>query len=265
MKDLNNSPIFDFFPATTSPIGFVSIPHSGEVIPPEFSKLLNDNSVARGKDVDFETRKLIDIPKLNQNGIHVLVAKVHRTCIDLNRSRDICVLAWKNNSHGENLVANLPSETLREDLTKKYYDPYYKALDTIIRNVNQSLNNQAAPVIDFHSMPSHPTDYHLKITPNQDLTRPSFCLSDLHGTSCPQAFIEDFKTYLEKDFENVKINSPYFGGHLTQYIDTLNTMNFQVETRRNLYMDETKRELIPAHLHVKNLVSEAIVKLFSKC
>lgn len=255
--------IFDFYPAQIKAIGFVSIPHSGEWIPEEFRPFLSGDEKAYGKDVDFKTRDLIDIKKLNENGIHVIVSNVHRICIDLNRDEDKCVFAWEKNSHGEKLVEKMPSSDEIKKFKDKYYGPYYEVLKTTIKNLNGK-ENKKANVIDFHSMPSHPTAYHLAITPNQHRTRPDFCLSNLKGISSSENFINDFKEMLEKEYDNINLNFPYYGGHLTQYINTLNTENFQVEVRRNLYMDEKKRELIESHLKVKKLASDAIIELFQK-
>lgn len=257
--------IFDFYPSVLEQaIGIVSAPHSGETIPDEFLPYLSGDSVAYGRDVDFKTRELLEIDRLNKAGIHVLIANVHRVCIDLNRDRNIALFAWERNSHGEKIVNTRPEDEIGEGLRKKYYDPYYKKLTEEIHSLSQSLPTPV-PIIDFHSMPSHPTAYHLKVTPNQPKLRPSFCISNLKGLSCPEDFLESFQEKLSQKYDDIRMNFPYYGGHLTQYIHSLpNTWNFQVETRRNLYMDEKKRELIPSYKRVKEDVSQAIIELFSK-
>lgn len=255
--------IFDFYPAKKQAIGLVSIPHSGEIIPSEFEEFLTSDALARGRDVDFKTRELVDIEKLNNSGVHVIVANIHRICIDLNRSDDLCVFAWENNSHGENLVTKKPSQELQELWKNKYYEPYFEFLKSIIQNLKSDMNKKV-PVIDFHSMPSHPTAYHLKVTPDQPATRPTFCLSNLKGESSSAEFIEHLKKMLETEYEDVSLNYPYYGGYLTQYINKFDTENFQIEVRRNLYMDENKRELIEDHKKVKELMTASLISLFEK-
>lgn len=253
--------IFDFYPTQKKAIGLVSAPHSGEIIPAEFEPFLTSDQKARGRDVDYKTRELLDIKALNDAGIHVIVANIHRICVDLNRSEDLCIFAWPNNSHGETLMTSQPSIELQQSWREKYYEPYFEFLKSIIQNLNKSLPG-TAPVIDFHSMPSSPTAYHLSVTPDQPAMRPTFCLSNLKGISSSEAFINHFKESLEQEYEDVSLNYPYYGGYLTQYINTLDTQNFQIEVRRNLYMDESKRELIDQHKKVKALVNKSLIKLF---
>ena len=255
--------IFDFYPAKKQAIGLVSIPHSGEIIPDEFEEFLTPDAKSRGRDVDFKTRELVDIEKLNHAGVHVIVANIHRICIDLNRSDDLCVFAWENNSHGETLVTKSPSPEQKELWKNKYYEPYFEFLKSIIQNLKNDLKKKV-PVIDYHSMPSHPTAYHLKVTPDQPAERPTFCLSNLKGVSSSSEFIEFLQKRLESEYEDVSLNYPYYGGYLTQYINKFDTENFQIEVRRNLYMDEEKRELIDEHKKVKKLMTESLIALFER-
>ena len=255
--------VFDFYPAKKQPIGVVSIPHSGEIIPSEFEPFLSPDPKARNRDVDYKTKDLIDIEALNQAGIHVLSANIHRICVDLNRSEDLCVFAWKKNSHGEMIVETPPSEVQVQRFKDKYYHPYFELLKSVIKSLEGD-SKKPIPVIDFHSMPSHPTAYHLSVTPDQPATRPTFCLSNLKGLSSSEDFINNFKDMLETEYQDVSLNYPYYGGYLTQYIDKFHTENFQIEVRRNLYMDEDKRELVADHTKVRELVSKSIVTLFQK-
>ena len=81
------NPIFDFYaPLGSKYLGLLSIPHSGETIPAEFEKFLSGDLKAYKEDVDFKVNELVDIRKLQEAGVAVLVAHVHRICVDLNRA-----------------------------------------------------------------------------------------------------------------------------------------------------------------------------------
>ena len=99
------NPLFDYYaPLGKTFRGLLSIPHSGETIPPEFKKYLSGDEAAYKQDVDFKVNELVDIRKLQEAGIAVLVAHVHRVCVDLNRAESNCILFWKENTQGKKLV-----------------------------------------------------------------------------------------------------------------------------------------------------------------
>src|SRR4051812_31045133 len=109
-------PLFDYYaPLGGNYRGIISIPHSGEDVPPAFESFLSGDLRAYKEDVDFKVNELVDIKSLQEAGIAVLVAHVHRICIDLNRAEENCVLFWKDNTQGKKLVVKEPSaeETVR--------------------------------------------------------------------------------------------------------------------------------------------------------
>lgn len=255
--------IFDYFSPNGSFIGILSIPHSGETIPDEFRPFLIEDETTLSKDVDTAVHKLIDIPALNNAGIAVVKAHIHRVCVDLNRSPDICVLNWQKNSHGEELVRQNPDEEQKALLAQKYHAPYYEMLKALI---NELAKGQERPsFIDLHSMPSSPTKYHLEINPQQEKERPDFCLSDIEGKSCDKAFIDFPTNELAKSYEKVYQNNPYFGGHVTRHIDAQfpETNNIQIEIKRGIYLDEPKRLLDPAKVaKLKPVLTQALINTY---
>ena len=263
---MNDQAIFDFYPAYTQnsqPKGLLSIPHAGEWIPDEFKEYLTTHTADLNSDVDYKTNELVDIEALRNAGVSVIVSNVHRTCVDLNRSPELCVFAWQKNSHAKELVIKQPDEKTKDFLRQKYYQPYYDVLKSQIQKLNQ-IYGENTPIIDLHSMPSHPTAYHLSVTPDQPHLRPTFCLSNLKGESSSLEFIENFQSQLEAEFPGTGLNYPYYGGYLTQFMNTFPGQNFQIEVRRNLYMDEGKRELVARSEKVKEVLTRALVGLFTK-
>lgn len=267
LDESNISNIFSYFAPKDDFIGILSIPHSGEQIPLEFTEYLTPNQDFLGKDVDYKVNELVNIKKLNEAGIAVLVSNIHRTCIDLNRAQDICVLNWKKNSHGEKLVLKTPSADVVEKFTAMYYLPYYEMIKSMINALYKVQKKGPISLIDLHSMPSTPTKYHLDINPNQKMQRPDFCVSDIEGLSCSKEYINYICKSLEICSHNINQNNPYFGGHITRHIHAIfeNINNIQIEINRKIYMDESKRVLIPERVNkLKPNLTYSIIETFKQ-
>jgi N-formylglutamate amidohydrolase len=255
--------IFDLFPAQNKFIGIISIPHSGEFIPDEFKSYLIHDFNMLSRDVDTAVDKLVNIPELNQAGITVIKANIHRIAIDLNRPLENSMLNWKKNSHGEQVVIEEPDEKTKQELQLKYHMPYYEMLKALINELSKTLPK--ASFVDLHSMPGKATEYHLKINPNQEVTRPDFCLSDVNGETCEPLFIQEFKKNLSNYYNKVNINDPYFGGNVTREINRIfpQINNIQIEISRALYLNEKNRELIPDKVKIlKENLTKMLIKSF---
>jgi N-formylglutamate amidohydrolase len=188
------TPIFEYYaPLGVNYRGLLSIPHSGEVIPQEFEQYLSGDQFAYKSDVDYKVNELVDIQALQEAGVAVLVAHVHRICVDLNRSESLCVLNWKHNTQGIQLVMKEPSDDEVQRLIETYHRPYFEMMKSALKELER-IKNGAVSMIDLHSMPSRPTEYHMKQNPNQKKERrPDFCLSDRKGKTCDPEFIKFFQ------------------------------------------------------------------------
>lgn len=259
----HKNPIFDYYaPLGSHYRGLLSIPHSGETIPQEFEKYLSGDEWAYKEDVDFKVNELVDIKKLQEAGIAVLVAHVHRICVDLNRAESNCVLFWKDNTQGKKLVTIDPSEAEVKRLIDTYHRPYFEILKAAIQDLEKRKSAQVS-MIDLHSMPSRPTDYHMKQNPNQKTHRPHFCISDRKGLTCEKAFIEFFYNELTQQGHESTFNDPYIGGYVTEFVNQFRTNNIQIEINRSIYMDETKKMLIPERVEtLKPMLTQVLVKGF---
>ncbi len=257
------SAIFDFFaPLGSSYRGLLSIPHSGENIPGEFEKYLSSDLKAYREDVDFKVNELVDIRRLQEAGIAVLVAHVHRICVDLNRAENQCVLFWKENTQGKKLVVHDPDPLEIQRFIETYHRPYYELLKAAIQDLEKN-KKSAVSMIDLHSMPSRPSAYHLEKNPNQKMHRPDFCLSDRHGKTCAAEFIRFFQEKLMKAGHSSTLNDPYIGGFVTEFVDRFRTNNIQIEINRSIYMDETTKQLDESKVNrLKPLLTEILIKGF---
>lgn len=259
------SPLFDYYaPMGNSYKGLLSIPHSGENIPDVFIPYLSGDERAYKEDVDFKVNELIDIKALQNAGVAVLVAHVHRICVDLNRAESNCVLFWKDNTQGKKLVVKDPSPEETENFIQTFHRPYYEILKSSLQELEKRKSGPVS-MIDLHSMPSRPTDYHMKQNPNQKMHRPDFCVSDRKGLTCAPEFIQFFQQDLiAKGFE-ASLNDPYVGGYVTEYVNNFRTNNIQIEIKRSVYMDEEKKILVPEKVaHLKPLLTETLIKGFEK-
>jgi N-formylglutamate amidohydrolase len=258
-------PLFAYFaPLGASFKGILSIPHSGETIPFIFEEYLTGNIKAFKEDVDYKVDELVDIDALQKAGIAVLVSHIHRICVDLNRNEENSVLFWKQNTQGEKLVIKDPSPLVTEMMIETYHRPYFELLKSIIKDLETKKRGPVS-VIDLHSMPSRPTDYHMKQNPNQKLHRSSFCLSDRRGKTCSLDFIHFFRDELNLCGYETAINDPYVGGFITEFVDKFRTNNIQIEINRSVYMDESTKELIdPLVNNLKPLLTNILIKGFEK-
>ncbi|MFA5583900.1 MAG: N-formylglutamate amidohydrolase [Bacteriovoracaceae bacterium] len=263
LKLPQSTPVFDYFPALNNKfIGLLSIPHSGETIPEEFLPYLSGDTAAYKEDVDYKVNELVDIKALQEAGIAVLVAKVHRICIDLNRSEEASFMFWKQNTQGVPLVIKDADAETERLLLDKYYAPYYEMLKTIMEGLEQKKSGPVSAV-DLHSMPSRPTEYHMKQNPNQGTHRADFCLSDRKGLTCQKEFIDCFDQALAKNYETIQ-NNPYVGGYVTEYLNKFRSNNIQIEIKREIYMDEKTKELVIDKVNkLKPLLTNALIHGFT--
>ncbi len=252
--------LFNFYPPESRYIGIVSVPHSGETIPDELAQFLSSDRKALMSDVDYKVNELIDIKKLQLAGVAVITSNIHRVAVDLNRSEENSLFFWEENTKGQKLVLSQPSEEQKALFLLSYYRPYYEMLKSMIHELEKKMT--LASFVDLHSMPSRPTEYHMKQNPNQKQDRPDFCLSDRHGLTCEKEFIQNITTKLQNKGYQCNLNNPYIGGYITEYVNTYKTNNIQIEINRALYMDESKLEMKHEALKIKNDLTESLLDLF---
>ncbi len=258
-------PLFTFYPPLeTAILGIVSIPHSGEEVPEEFKPYLCADLATMREDVDFKVHELVDIEALQKSGVGVIVAHVHRVCVDLNRAEDNCVMFWKENTKGIPLIGKEFGRAEEEFFIRKFHKPFFEIYESLIRDFSKKLNKRL-PVVDLHSMPSKPTAYHMKQNPHQKTYRADFCVSDQHGKTCSPDFIEFFATDLKNTGRSVAINDPYIGGYVTTFVNRFETENIQIEINRSIYMDEAKKELLaPLVPKLKADLTQVLINGLSK-
>lgn len=254
---------------------FISIPHSGEQIPPEVTWLKDLPEAILMCDVDRYVDQLY-APALSQFHIPAVVAETHRYVIDLNRvPEDIdqdsvagsanpsgsftTGLHWSKTTTGAVLLSRPLTRQLHESLVEKYFHPFHRQIQGQV----QAFRAQGQGVIyhlDAHSMPSVGTSAHRD--PGQ--TRAQIVVSDQDGTSCSKEFKDIvIESYRAAGFD-VAYNWPYKGGRITQAYGRPQQGHhtIQVEMNRSLYMDEsTKQKKLAEFKSIQLKVKVALEKL----
>ncbi len=255
---------------------FVTLPHSGESIPPEVDWLqsLPPTTLMRDVDrfVDFLYQPIIDQLQL----LHVKT-QWHRYVIDLNRKpeefdqsavnqathpagRFPKGLHWSVTTRGETLITRPMTMELHDLLVKKYYQPFHDSVQDLRKQLRK--NHPAVYHIDLHSMPSRGTALHPD--PGQD--RADVVISDFHGQSCEPSFKEIVILAYQSAGFQVAYNWPYVGGGITQLYGQPNIgfNTIQVELNRGLYMDEKTQLKKDSFSQVQNQLKQAISVVVEK-
>lgn len=236
----------------------VTIPHSGEKIPPQTPWLNGLPEEILMCDVDRYVDFLYE-PALHKLQIPFVKTEWHRYAADLNRiPEDVDASSVKGHSNPigsfnrgfhwvittykhELMKAPMTMESHNE-LIKLIYEPFHEGVRNLYKQFHGKDYNKTFH-IDAHSMPSVGTSEHRD--PGEH--RADIVVSDSKGKSCDPRFKDlVIAAYVTAGFK-VGYNWPYFGGRVTeQYGDpSRNQHTLQVEMNRSLYMDEKTKKLKP--------------------
>ena len=233
---------------------FLTIPHSGEFVPPSTPWLLNLPEVVLMRDVDRYVDQLYK-PAIDDLQIPHIIAHCHRYVIDLNRKpeefdADAVIgaqfpvgshpkgLHWSITTFGEKLIPQPMPMELHNELVREHYTPFHQN----VAQLGKSFKTDEIFHIDLHSMPSQGTAMHTD--PGQK--RADIVVSDFHGKSSRKDFVDLIQDSYQKVGFSVAYNWPYFGGGITQMYGRpeLKHHTVQVELNRATYMNEDSKQKI---------------------
>ncbi|AIY39236.1 N-formylglutamate deformylase [Collimonas arenae] len=228
-------------------------PHSSRFCPPDMQAVAPEAALMSGWDAYVDELW----SGARQSGATLLAARVHRSYIDLNRSRsdiDPALMAepWpepiqvsEKSKAGMGLIRRyaLPGVPMYErklsvaevqQRISRYYDPYHAELQQWINNAHARFGQVWH--IDCHSMKSVGNAMNI----DNGARRPDFVLGDRDGSAADPAFTQWVAQQLQAQGYTVKINDPYRGAELVRaYSDPQHGRNsMQIEINRALYMDE---------------------------
>ncbi len=235
----------------------LSIPHSGEVFPEEAKWLKGLPEVVLMCDVDRYVDRLY-AATIQESGLLTVTTPWHRYVVDLNRvPSDVDPTTvvgaegaprehrrgfhWSVTTKGDAILQAPLSAELHSQFVDRFYTPFHESLQHSAAQIKERYG--VVYHLDLHSMPSIGTSEHRD--PGQ--RRPEICLSDSKGkSSSPQFRDLAVQAFRSAGFE-VGMNWPYFGGRITEAYGRPheNHHTLQIELRRDLYMNEETKQLLP--------------------
>lgn len=251
----------------------VTIPHSGENVPPETPWLKNLPEEILMCDVDRYVDKLYE-PTLKALEIPSVKTNWHRYAGDLNRLADdvdagsvlghpvsagphLRGFHWVMTTTEVNLMPQPMSLETHNKLVQKIYEPFHQQVQGLAMRLKKITG--VVYHLDAHSMPSVGTKQHRD--PGQ--RRADIVVSDSLGKSCSEKFKNlVIKSYQDAGFQ-VGYNWPYRGGRLTEQYGRPqeNHHTIQVELNRDLYMNEKTKKLKESHVDVQKQLEKALQQL----
>jgi len=216
----------------------ISIPHGGLTIPDAVKNRIRLSQPDIFEDADAFTREIYDMA---DKAACVVSADMARAVVDLNRRPDDLPpenpdgVIKSHTCYGKTVYrAGLePDMPLMQDLLRAYYYPYHERIASTLRERRENI----VLGLDCHSMAAEGPP----ISPDRGKTRPVVCLGNFHGRSCPWDMIENLADRFRRAFrlndEEVAINQPFSGGHITQTYGGHPVPWIQIELSRALYLD----------------------------
>lgn len=234
----------------------VSIPHSGEKVPPQTPWLSQLPEEILMCDVDRYVDFLYE-PTLKNLDIPFIKTEWHRYAADLNRipeDVDASSVLGNDNPAGTHnrgfhwVITTLKDVLMKEpmsleahnELVKLVYEPFHAGVRGLYSQMRQQ-GYRKVYHIDAHSMPSMGTSEHRD--PGE--RRADIVISDSKGKSCSPEFRDlVIAAYVTAGFK-VGYNWPYFGGRVTEVYGKpeRDQHTLQIEINRSLYMDEKTKKL----------------------
>ena len=256
---------------------FISIPHSGEKIPPQapWLKSLPENTLM--SDVD----RYVDLlykPAMLDLEIPFEKTEWHRYAVDLNRwPEDIDQDSVQGAAHASGLHSDgyhwvmtkseikiMPNPMTKENhdqLTQLIFEPFHAGLRNHYEFFKKKFFKKVYH-IDAHSMPSRGTRLHRD--PGEE--RADIVVSDCLGQSCEPQFRDlVIAAYATAGFK-VGYNWPYMGGRVTQQYGKPEKGQhaIQVELKRGLYMNEETKQILPEHSEIQQKLKKALMYIKSE-
>ncbi len=254
----------------------LSVPHSGQVFPPEFLEhVCVSVDELRSNEDPFVDELVADASDL---GIPMLSLNIGRAFIDVNRdSIEVDPAMFYNYPQTEAALNNKRSRVglglfhritaARKNIydgllnykeacerIKKIYMPYHAHLQKLIDRTVARFG--FCLVLDCHSMPSKICNI------MQDNRQIDFCLGTLFEQSCPAEMYEFFMQRLQQKY-NVSLDCPYSGAHISfNYCQPRKSIyTLQMEINRSLYEDEPVYKKIQNFQYVSSDICAAIIDL----
>jgi formiminoglutamase len=200
-----------------------------------------------------------DIYHLDDHVMWVSWTRIARCFVDLNRSPHELPPEAKDGvikdmtSYGVRVyqAGREPDEELMALLITLYYEPYHREIAEALKMPGLRL------ALDCHAMA--PIGSPVSRDPGQ--RRPSFCLGNAGGLTCPSPMLEKLASCFVRAFrlppEEVALNRPFSGGYLTRTYGQGKTPWVQVEINKAMFLPSPSwinaGDLAPDRERLRNL------------
>ena len=248
---------YDFIEAVPARLPvLLSSPHSGTAFPDEYREGLAVKEEVLRPLGDGPVDRMFE-PVCDDAGVSMIRARYSRAVVDLNRKADeiapellatpghhrlrvtdkvrvgLGVIPTRINSivlHAR----SMSDEELRGRIDG-LHEPYHEAIDATMSDLSERFGH--ALLVDCHSMPSG-----IAVVQGRAV---DVVIGDAHGRSAEPALVDlAFETFGSAGFL-VRLNQPYAGGYITRRHGRprFGRSAIQFEFQRNLFMDESSRQL----------------------
>ncbi len=213
----------------------LSIPHSGTDVPEELKTSVHLNLYDILEDGDAFS---FEIYNLKNNVKKIIHSTIARAIVDLNRNTEQLPPEFPDGIFKSHTCYNkpvykngeFPADILRKKILEKYYFSYHGKIQTEI------LYPSIKFAFDCHTM----ADFSPPVSQNPGWKRPLVCLSNHKGQTCETKHIETLRNIfidiLGCSEDEVKINTPFKGGYITQSYGMKPLPWIQIELNRILYL-----------------------------
>ena len=238
---------------TPSPV-LVEVPHSGLQVPPEVEPEIEATPLAVLRDSDLYVDQLYQ--RAPENGATLLVSRVSRYVVDLNRGPDDVDSAavprhprarhipargvvWRARTDGTPLLrAPLTIEQFRKRL-ELFYDPYHQALRDVAAQIRE--HHGRVMILAAHSMPSAGR----RMVGGGQVRRADVVPGTRGRSTADGRIIDLIDSHFREAGLSVKHDDPYRGGWTTSSYGAPKRGQHavQIELNRALYVDERTSEI----------------------
>lgn len=219
----------------------IHLPHSSLYVPVDIRKdiLLDDVELEQEmlKITDRYTDELYSMPDvcIHKNEFNRIVFDPERFRCDEDEVMAQAGMGVIYTHTTDGRLMRKLSESYREELVQRYYDPYHLGLEAKVQEILDQFGK--CLIIDGHSFPQEPLECEIDKSPD----RPDICIgtSEYHTPQYMMSFLKVFMKGM-----TVKFNSPFAGTMVPMkyYQKDKRVSSLMIEINRKLYMNEATGE-----------------------
>lgn len=241
-------------PGTTPSSVLVEVPHSGLQVPPEVESEIDATPLALLRDSDIYVDQLYQ--RAPENGATLLVSRVSRYVVDLNRGPDDVDSAavpkhprarhipargvvWRARTDGTPLLRSpLTIEQFSRRL-ELFYEPYHRTLREVAAQIRE--RHGQVMILAAHSMPSAGR----RMLGGGQVRRADIVPGTRGRSTADGRIIDLIDSHFREAGLSVKHDDPYRGGWTTSSYGAPKRGQHavQIELNRALYVDEQTSEI----------------------